>query len=83
MFTHLPSNSILEATDVKAIQPKLSCLDYIPRDIATKAQTISFDQEDKTLALLTTNAFPALYYQMIDRLHAQGWQTQTWFTDDA
>lgn len=82
MFAHLPQQSIIEKTDIVSIKPRLECLDYISLDLAQKTQTLVFDKEDHTLAVLTTNVYPQLYYQMLDRLHAQGWKTQTRFTDE-
>lgn len=71
MFEQLPKNSILEISDIPKIIPKLAALAHLPFDIAQKTQTLVFEEEGSTLAVLTTNAFPQLYYQILDKLHAQ------------
>lgn len=73
---------ILYLTDIKKIQPQLDSLSIIPKSLAEKTETIVFKQEGKTLSLLTTNNNPQLYHQMIDKLDAQGYDIETYYTDN-
>ncbi|USN55162.1 MAG: Flp pilus assembly complex ATPase component TadA [Candidatus Peribacteria bacterium] len=75
------SSSILYLADVQAIQPQLDLLPLIPKALAQKTQTLVFGKQEKALTILTTNAFPTLYYQMIDKLKAMDYEVVSYFTD--
>jgi len=73
---------ILYLSDIKKIQPQLELLSLVPKSIAEKTETIPFKQEGKTLFLLTTNNNPQLYHQIVDKLDAQGYDLETYYTDN-
>ncbi len=77
----LPDKKILELADVQQLHPKLELLSVIPKKVAQTSQTLAFDQDGKTLFLLTTNNFPQLYHQITDKLEAKGYRLDTYFTD--
>ncbi len=79
----LPTTKILELADVQQLHPKLELLNVIPKNVAKTTQTVAFDQNGKTLYLLTTNNFPELYHQITDKLEAKGYKLDTYYTDTA
>lgn len=76
-----PIKKILERKDVEQLHPKLTLLPVIPQTLAEKTQTIAFDQQDKTLFLLTTNNNPELHHQILDKLEAKGYEFDIYYTD--
>lgn len=67
----LPTKKILELVDVQTLHPKLELLSVIPKNVAQTSQTTVFEQDGKILYLLTTNTFPELYRQIVDKLQAK------------
>lgn len=52
-------NSILENEEILQLKPDFSRLVFIPKDIASKTQTLVFAEEKRReLSILTTNNFP-------------------------
>lgn len=74
-------STILTREQVEQLEPMLVTLSLVPKDLAQKTQTIAFKQENKQLSLLTTNNFPQLFHQVLDKLQAQGYTCTTYFTD--
>lgn len=83
MFKHLPEKRIIEQTELQKIKPNHASLERIPRSLAEKTQTCVFDEQGTHVALLTTNNQPVLLQQIIDKLTAQNWKIETWYTDEA
>ena len=77
----MEKSHILYIDDIKQIQAPLDILSIIPKKLAEKTQTLVFKKEGKTLFLLTTNENPQLYHQILDKLEAQGYELQTYYTD--
>ncbi len=78
-----PGKQILEVVDIQAIEPNLVFLALLPRAMAEKTQTIAFGGEEDHIFVLTTNNFPTLYHQTIDKLQALGYTCSPYFTDTA
>lgn len=80
---NLPKTKILSLADIESLQPQLEKLTFFERDYASKTQTIVRGQEGHQLFLLTTNNFPLLHAQVLDRLKAQDYSYQVRYTDDS
>jgi type II secretory ATPase GspE/PulE/Tfp pilus assembly ATPase PilB-like protein len=78
----LPSSPILSFADVQSLQVQLDVVDFWDKSYSTNTQTMVWAKEWEKLYLLTTNNFPLLHAQVLDRLKAQDYQYQIWYTDD-
>ena len=78
-----PDKQILEIVDIQAIEPDLVFLALLPRAMAEKTQTLAFGGDDDHIYVLTTNNFPTLYHQTIDKLQALGYSCSPYYTDTA
>jgi type II secretory ATPase GspE/PulE/Tfp pilus assembly ATPase PilB-like protein len=58
-------------------------LSFFEKEYAVKTQTLVFGKEKKQLYILTTNNFPLLHAQVLDRLNAQDYTYQVRYTDDS
>jgi len=67
-MTELATKTILELEDVKALQPDLSQLKIIPRELSEKLQVIIFGKDKITLKLLTTNNLPDQIKKLLGKL---------------
>jgi type II secretory ATPase GspE/PulE/Tfp pilus assembly ATPase PilB-like protein len=79
----MTESHILDLSALKTINPMLSLLDIIPQSLAEKTRTLVFKQDERHISVLTTNHFPQLYHQVIDKLEAQGYNTETFYTDES
>lgn len=78
----MPKTKILYKKDIQALQPDLEILSLIPQTTAETSQTLVYKLiDDETLLLITTNFYPNLYHTSLDRLQAQGYEVETYFTD--
>lgn len=78
---NLPKTKILSLADIEALQPQLEHVNFFEKEYAIKTQTIVLGQEKRQLFLLTTNNFPLLHAQVLDRLKAQDYSYQVRYTD--
>jgi len=75
------TKAILEQTDVDALQPDFSLLRVIAKDQAIKAQTLLFDKEGSTVAILTTNEKPDSLKKIITSLEEKKLKYKLYYTD--
>lgn len=75
------TKKILEQEDVKALQPNLTFVKYLPKEISEKAETIVFGGEKTHLKLLTTNVNTLAVQSITDQLAAKGYKTELFYTD--
>jgi len=78
----MTNSHILDLKWLQKITPMLELLDIIPQSLAEKTRTLVFKQDDLHISVLTTNSFPQLYHQVIDKLEAQWYKTETFYTDE-
>lgn len=74
------NKTILEMSDVHALQPDLSLLKIIPRDVCERTQVIVFAKEKITLKLLTTNNFPDQVKKIVGKLEEKGFKSELHYT---
>lgn len=79
-MTDVMNKTILEMSDVQALQPDLSLLRIIPRDVCERIQVIVFAKEKITLKLLTTNNFPDQLKQILAKLEEKGFKSELHYT---
>lgn len=79
-MTDIMNKTILELEDVKALQPDLSLLKIIPRDVCERIQVIVFAKDKITLKLLTTNNFPDQLQKIIIKLEEKGFKSELHYT---
>jgi hypothetical protein len=79
-MTDLQTKTILEMSDVQALQPDLSLLKIIPRDVCERIQVIVFSKDKITLKLLTTNNFPDQLKQILVKLEEKGFKSELHYT---
>lgn len=72
--------TILELEEVKALQPDLSLLQIIPRDVCERIQVIVFAKDKITLKLLTTNNFPDQLTKVLTKLEEKGFKSELHYT---
>lgn len=75
------TKKILEQEDVKALQPDFVYVKMLPKELATKAQTIIFDGNKTALMLLTTNANSAAVDSITQQLTVKGYKPELYYTD--
>lgn len=75
------TKKILEQEDVKALQPDFSFVKLLPKEIASKAQTIVFEGERSNLKLLTTNFNAAAVNSIVQQLTVKGYKPELYYTD--
>jgi type IV pilus assembly protein PilB len=74
-------NTILENEDIQQIQPDFSRLVFIPKDIASKAQTIVYAEEKRReLSVLTTNNFPEDLKKILHEFENKWYTTKVFYT---
>ncbi len=73
---------ILYAKDVKKIKPNFEGLILLSRNLAETTETVVMEKEWKHIKLITTNNNPNLFHQVEDKLTAQGYILDTYFTDN-
>lgn len=79
----MPQTKIVYKKDIKKITPDLEILSLIPKTTAQTSQTIAYwITDDETLLVITTNTYTNLYHNTIDRLEAQWYEIETYFTDE-
>ena len=79
----MPKTNILYKKDIKNITPDLDVLSLIPETTATTSQTLAYGMSDEeTLLMITTNTYPNLFHTAIDRLEAQWYEVEIYYTDD-
>lgn len=79
----MTQTKILYKKDIKEITPDLEILSLIPKSTAETSQTLAYwIVDDETLLIITTNTYTNLYHTTIDRLQAQWYEIDAYFTDD-
>ncbi len=78
----MSDSRILYTKDIKKMQPDFSALKILSRNIAETTETVILNKQWKNIALLTTNNNPNLYHQVVDKLEAQNYTIESFFTDD-
>ena len=76
------SKRILEKEDILAIKPNYEVLKILWKSTAERAQVLFFDYHKKTIYLLTTNSFPNLKTQIVDKLGAKWYKFEQYYTDE-
>jgi len=79
-MTDLMNKTILEMSDVQALQPDLSLLKIIPKDVCERIQVIVFAKDKITLKLLTTNNFPDQLQKILTQLENKGFKSELHYT---
>jgi len=74
------TKTIVEMSDVQALQPDLSLLKIIPRDVCERIQVIVFAKDWITLKLLTTNNFPDQLKQILTKLEEKNFKSELHYT---
>jgi len=74
-------NSILENEEILQLKPDFSRLVFIPKDIASKTQTLVFAEEKrKELSILTTNNFPEELKKILHEFERKWYTTKIFYT---
>ncbi len=73
---------ILDLWDVQKIDPDLDKIKIISYDLAKKSQSIFFDSNNNTLCVLTTNNYPSVITQILDRISAKWYKFEFYYTDE-
>ncbi len=73
--------NIYSLEDIRKIDPDLSVLSLVDENIARKSWTLVFAKNETSVSLLTTNDFPQLFHQVEDKLLAQEYDVEVFFTD--
>jgi len=74
-------NSILELTDVQALQVDFSQLEKIPRETAEKIQTLVYYKDsERYIYILTTNNYPDELAKITKQLIDQGMKVKIFYT---
>lgn len=73
---------ILYEKDIKKLEPHLEHLFLLSRNLAETTQSIVMHKHWNIIELLSTNNFPNLYRQVIDKLVAQWFEVDSYFTDE-
>lgn len=81
-MTQTLTKKILELEDIKNIKPDMNLLPIISKNIAQKVEALVFDKDKKKLFLLTTNNYPQLLSQVLDRILAKWYKVEFFYTDD-
>lgn len=78
------SAKIYGLEDIKKLEVNLEVLSLVTEKTAQTSQTLVFDTEkdSQKLYVLTTNEFPNLFHQVVDRLQTQWYETESFYTDD-
>lgn len=79
-MTDFPASTILEQADIDAITPDLDMLKLVAYGTAEKAETMVFGHDGKDVAILTTNTYPTLVQQIIDKISAKGYYPKVYYT---
>lgn len=74
------TKTILEKTDVEALQPDFSLLKLLPKQQAESAEALIFDREKNTLAILTTNQKVQALQNLLAQLEKQNFKHQLYYT---
>ena len=74
-------NSILENEEILQLKPDFSRLVFIPKDIASKTQTLVFAEEKRReLSILTTNNFPEELKKILHEFERKWYTTKIFYT---
>ncbi|MBS8121455.1 GspE/PulE family protein [Candidatus Vampirococcus lugosii] len=76
------SKKILDLSDVKKINPDNDKLKILSYSIAEKAQAIIFDGDSKKLHILTTNNYPSILTQILDKIAVKGYKFEFFYVDE-
>lgn len=73
---------ILETSDINEINPDLQKLNIISHHLAEKSESLIFDWEKNKLCILTTNRFPNILTQILDKIAAKWYSFEFYYTDE-
>lgn len=78
----MAETKILYAKDIRKLDHDLESLILLSRNLAETTETVVIGKEWQTVKLLTTNNNPNLYHQVEDKILAQGYEIDAYYTDE-
>jgi hypothetical protein len=62
---------IISSTQINTLPIKYDALEHLTITEAAESECIIFNEDNKTLSLLTTNNIPDKFHAIVDRFHEQ------------
>lgn len=81
MFLRYRMTQIIPANKIDSLPIKYDALAHLSITEATESETVIFNEDNKTLSLLTTNNLPDKFHTIVDRFHEQWYKVNAFFTD--
>ncbi len=72
---------IISSSQITTLPIKYDALAHLSITEAAESECIIFNEDDKTLSLLTTNNIPDKFHAIVDRFHEQWYKVNAFFTD--
>lgn len=73
---------ILETNDVMTINPNFEVMKILSKAVAQKVQAIIFDVDKNKFFILTTNNYPQLITQVLDKISKKWFSFEFFYTDE-